>query len=438
MIYVPEWFINAVDKLFTEFLWEGKPAKIKKKTIIANLIDGGLKMPHVETIVKALKLSWLRRLLQDKIEGRWKTLSWKILGNCTLNYINSKMEVKYIPVTNLPLFYSQVLDVWYYLYSVEPVEPEHILVETLWRNKFVCVDKLPITRGYENWEQSGIVYIHHLINLDTGRVLLPTEIENRYAITVDVMMYNSLISAIPRNWKTIIAMMVKPIICNTETEENTTIPSLILNGVLIKMTMFCNKQFVNMLLEKNHSLPTAINKWMIAHGDIDWPRVFLSPYCLVRDTKIQTFQYKVINRIIPCEYNLNLWKISDSNLCPVCAGLDTIEHFFYDCPMVRAFWSSLENWVAQITDTRVGVSKQEILLGLQTESNDQTLFIINYCILMGKWYIYTQRLRENTLFFIEYLQKLKNYINTEKFILYTEQKERVFERKWKVLYDALN
>jgi hypothetical protein len=57
MIFVPEWFTTAVDKLFTEFLWDGKPAKIKKKTIIANIESGGLKMPHIGSLVKALKLT---------------------------------------------------------------------------------------------------------------------------------------------------------------------------------------------------------------------------------------------------------------------------------------------------------------------------------------------------------------------------------------------
>ena len=37
---------NDLDKLFFNFIWDGKPEKIKRNTLIADFEDGGLKMIH--------------------------------------------------------------------------------------------------------------------------------------------------------------------------------------------------------------------------------------------------------------------------------------------------------------------------------------------------------------------------------------------------------
>ena len=172
--------------------------------------------------------------------------------------------------------------------------------------------------------------------------------------------------------------------------------------------------------------------------EVEWAKVFTLPYNLVRDTKLQSFQYKLLNRLIPCQYNLHLWKLANNNQCLFCAEQDTIEHLFYECHTVQYFWESLENWIANTLQTHVRLSILDILFGTQNESHDPILFHIDYCVLIGKWYIHTQRLKEKSLFFIEYLQILKGFINTEKYILCIQQKQDWFERKWKLLYDALN
>ncbi len=43
-----------------------------------------------------------------------------------------------------------------------------------------------------------------------------------------------------------------------------------------------------------------------------------------RETKIQTIQYRIIHRIIPCNEWLHNIKIRDINKCNVCPGIDTI------------------------------------------------------------------------------------------------------------------
>ena len=43
-LYVPPHFIDKVNNLIFNFIWEGKPPKIKKSTIVGEKVNGGLTM----------------------------------------------------------------------------------------------------------------------------------------------------------------------------------------------------------------------------------------------------------------------------------------------------------------------------------------------------------------------------------------------------------
>ena len=51
--------MKEINNLTFNFIWEGKPAKIKKKTIISDIKRGGLKMLDFEIIDKALKITYI-------------------------------------------------------------------------------------------------------------------------------------------------------------------------------------------------------------------------------------------------------------------------------------------------------------------------------------------------------------------------------------------
>ena len=57
VLVIPEHFIKETEKLIFDFIWDGKPAKIKKSTIIGEKKQGGLKMIHFNIMNKALKVA---------------------------------------------------------------------------------------------------------------------------------------------------------------------------------------------------------------------------------------------------------------------------------------------------------------------------------------------------------------------------------------------
>ena len=75
--------------------------------------------------------------------------------------------------------------------------------------------------------------------------------------------------------------------------------------------------------------PTSVLKWKTLHEDFDmseeeWTDVFLRPYICLRETKLQSFQYKIIHRIINCNKKLFDMRIENSPLCTYCDQTDDI------------------------------------------------------------------------------------------------------------------
>ena len=62
--------------LFYNFLCNSDPAKIKRKIIINNIVCVGLRMIVLTSFIKALKIAWLRGILQQSQPSEWSHLSF--------------------------------------------------------------------------------------------------------------------------------------------------------------------------------------------------------------------------------------------------------------------------------------------------------------------------------------------------------------------------
>ena len=70
---IPEYYVKEINNLTFNFIWEGKPAKIKKKNIISDIKHDRLKMLHFEIMDKALKIAWIKRLTVHG-DAPWKII----------------------------------------------------------------------------------------------------------------------------------------------------------------------------------------------------------------------------------------------------------------------------------------------------------------------------------------------------------------------------
>ena len=60
----PQKTVKRIEKMMYNFLWDGKPEKIKRETLTSDYKNGGLKM-----IIKSSKVSWIKRIVNSEEKG---------------------------------------------------------------------------------------------------------------------------------------------------------------------------------------------------------------------------------------------------------------------------------------------------------------------------------------------------------------------------------
>ena len=64
-LYIPEEIQHQIDDLFFDFLWSKKKPHVKREVVINEISKGGLKMPLFSGMVKAMKVTWIKRILSS-------------------------------------------------------------------------------------------------------------------------------------------------------------------------------------------------------------------------------------------------------------------------------------------------------------------------------------------------------------------------------------
>ena len=360
-------------------------------------------MPDISSMLKAVKLGWLKRLCVK--ETLYTHFASSLIGRGEVSsFMKYECDTKYL--VGVPNFYRQLFHFWYELHSRPPEGADEILDEYLWYNRSILIDKK--TTFLKSWNEGGIKRISDVMKFN-GLIRSKEDLANEFGIHIDIMKYNSLISAIPSKWKQCVKK--SNISCHTSPADGEIIVKLCKGNKNVLSTQCKDyyKEFVNIKCER----PSALYRWeeMYYYADFDWPVLFKIPYKFARETDVQSLQFKIINRYIPCKENLYLWGKESSDKCCLCNEIDTIEHFFAQCSYNRVFWQGVSTLVQRTLDINIKLCDLDITFGLPSE--EDIFRIINFCILYGKKYIFDCRINGNIVSIDMFKSKLKNRLEVE-------------------------
>ena len=115
--------VERINKIIYNFLWDGKPAKIKRKTIIVEKKHGGLKMIDFVIMEQSLKLAWIKRIAENN------HTAWKIIPEQALSqyggfafFTQCQYDINFCDLQNLPEFNRTILSYWQYFKLLTDVE----------------------------------------------------------------------------------------------------------------------------------------------------------------------------------------------------------------------------------------------------------------------------------------------------------------------------
>ena len=105
VIALPKDLVKEVNSILYGFIWNGKD-KVKRQALISDLKKGGLKMLDIESMIKAKRVAFPKKFLEE-YPSTWKTILKKLLspiGGCFVlhcNFDTSKLK------TQLPAYYKE-------------------------------------------------------------------------------------------------------------------------------------------------------------------------------------------------------------------------------------------------------------------------------------------------------------------------------------------
>ena len=417
--------ISKINDILFKILWNNKTPKIRRESIIAPIEVSGLKMPDIYTIHQAFKLMFIKRLCNNG-KGRWKAVTWEILK--IKPYIFNK-KLKNIPAT-ISNYHNQVLKIWFNTNNNMPQSVSEILNEFIFENKFILVGNEVITIKTINAPLPNSTTLLDIININ-GSLMTLDELNAKYEMNINNLTYNTIISAIPKEWK--VKLKTENYnFQNYDNNMNIDIPHMYIKSKQKNILELESKDINNELIARKIKPLTVIDTWLDIYpflNDIDWSLVFKLPYKTVKEPYLQTFQYKVINRLINCNYNLHKWKIKESPTCNNCTKVtDTVEHHIYSCPKTEIFWSQLSNWIENVISVKFNFTVLEIIFGLPVYyTNDYIIKAINYILLLGKWYINKCKVKNVGTYILEFKTILNSKLQTLQAIFQDQDRDLEFK-----------
>ena len=290
VIYVPPIVITEVKKVLLDFIWNGGTPKIAYNTLIQDIEDGGLKLVDFESKVKSLKLGWIKRLC-DESNGKWKAAPSAMYKTSDLKFY---FKCNYSCRKDIPCkFYTDVHNYFSEINTLQCPNEEIIKNQVIWNNRYITIQNKPFV--WENWLQHGILRVKDLID-EEGHFIDATVILHRYGIRCNFLSVLQIRQSLPLHWRRVLASQKKCAIYDNEIV-------LFFFGNSCSPSEKCDTRKIYRYFTKNKlSIPTCVTRWTDHYPQIDqdWADVFRRPFRISQATKLQSFQYRVIHRIITC------------------------------------------------------------------------------------------------------------------------------------------
>ena len=413
---VPREFLGAVNSTIFKFIWKNKKDKLKRKLMILDYDQGGLRAPSIDVLAKSLKLAWISRLLTDEPTCResWKTIPNYFFEKCGgLNFLlRCNYDKHFLEQIDLPQFYKLIL--LYFLEIKESFPNQSGQELILFNNKDILINGRTIF--YRDWFDRGIYLVRDLLKSD-GKFLSYTEFVQKYDLRCNFLIYFQVVSAIPRHL--VERAMSYPV------DRAGLLSSTMFHlspETSINLTKMKNKDYYQLLVNKEKIEPKATSKW---ERDLQVGQASLQPFFsrvrnVCRDNKLREFYFKLLHRIVVTKKELFLFGVAEDAKCPYCELNDSIIHTFHNCNWSQLFFAEVIKWFNKENATSLTLSPTELIFGKDKDNINKELPVdiirkLNFTFLYAKYYLYNQKLLNRELSLNEFLVNVKFKYNFEKF-----------------------
>lgn len=408
--------MNLIQNFFS-FIWDGKPDKIKRNTLIGDIGQGGLKMLHLQSFMAYLKVSWVRRFLNN-LEGSWQKLLCYTLKPCggERSLYLQKEKLKEVSNAIQNPFWK---DVFACLHYVKPY-PKNVLEDIL-SCDILHFCNISESSYYATWKSKGVQFISDIINLENGEFLTFPQVRNKLNLE-KFLKYYSIVANVPKDTKAFLKENCLIFDSNATSLNN--------SDKFIERLLSCKKPKFVYIDIRNRVVQLPSHKFFqweehFESETNDWSVFFNIAKKACKDPYSYNFQYKFLHRIIPTNDFLYKIKFKETKMCTFCIdSVETVSHLFYDCNITKEFWNLFQILFNELF-VNTEFIKKNIFLGFTNEP-----LLVNLLVILAKKYIYKCKLNETKPSIIEFQCKIKCYKCCQHQIALNQGNILLFEKFW--------
>ena len=392
---------NKLDAEITKFLWSNKRAKIALKILQAPKKYGGQKLINFRIKDKSLKATWpfilqaepeYSIMVYNNIDSTLCENIWR----CNL----LKDDVKHLHISNP--FWQEILEAWCEFNFDNKHRVEN---QILWWNSRIHINNKPIR--WDKAYKKGLLYVHQLYNADG---MLKSALEINRAFDLNFMEYNSIVTAIPKNWRLFFA----------ENSPRTFLPCPPHTYDHMTNSLRQSAKIYDYLLE-NESSFVCIKKQEAWESDLgivfsldNFHRANKNIFRVTNVVRFRTFQYRLLQRSLVVNKQLCKWGILDNDMCTFCKNdVETVLHIFCKRPVTKELRCEVWKFVRKRYVNAV-INLQDVNVIMNTV-HPKPNHVINYMCLVTKQYIYAQKCKGKTLHIEELTSRINLYEKIEKY-----------------------
>ena len=409
--------IKQINDIMYDFLWDKKPAKIKRDTIIQQYEDGGLKMVEIEKFINSLKCSWIKRIHELGNDNPLKRIYYNKLnkhgGNLIFESNLTEKDAKCL--FNKSIFLQDIIIAWQKVAheDLKPIKPNTVI----WNNSNIRSGNSPLF--YQNWLDKGIKTFEDIFDNRSKTFYTFEFMQYLYNIPAnDFMKYLSLINSIPKEAKQILGQEIRD-----ENSAKVKLEKLLSSKRVNKYVYDLQINQIKVEIKQKQKWTTILNK------DItDWKPIFRLSHEITLDNTIRNFNYKYLMGIIRTNKELFKFSMVNSTLCDFCGHTaENICHLFWECEHTQAFWVKLSN-ALEACHINVDINFTNISLGILNIK--QHKIPVNYIIVLAKYFIFKCKCQQEKPNFNHFKNYFKEKINIEKHIAYRKGKAEMHNAYW--------
>ena len=315
-------------------------------------------------------------------------------------------------------FWKDVLKAWsmYNYYTNYRIENQIV-----WYNSRLRIGGKPIL--WCDAVQAGLLYVHQLF--EDGKFKTDQQLKEEFRLTT--LRVNGLKAAIPADWKEFFTENSRITYSPIPPHSYDSSITIFKDGLSRRVYQFISEdviimhnKFIKWRNEVGNDIFEGILDYRQAHSDL---------YKVTNVTKYRSFQYRLLQRALVTNIQLEKWNIIQSNLCHFCQQeTETVPHLLWNCHIVQQLWRRIfQHFQQRFMVTIDQIDTKRILLNSIVQGKSH---VINFLCLVVKQYIYSRKCLGKQLIYNEIISRFSKIELIEKYIAIKNNRVGYHLKKW--------